>query len=540
MLARQLITQFTPASQRAILAAGRWKSFRSGQTYLLPQQLLLGLLAEEESRAGLMLAARGIDVARVCQQWPQWKLDESATPTEDLEFSAELISALKAAEARLSEYPRPLILATEHLLLGLVAVGDDVSRWLVEQGFDADRLENELHRLAGHQPGPLAVDDPPMVVVPVTPPATRQVPANDLVATVEVNNTSQPVAQSVGVLRVIDAAANRAREGLRVVEDFVRFVLDDAHLTEQLKSMRHDLTAALSRFSQSDRLASRETQADVGTQLTTAAEQTRADATSVVTANFKRLQESLRSLEEFGKLHAADIGAEFERLRYQSYTLERAVEITRTSIERLTAVNLYVLVDGRASIAEFRSLVESLVVNNAGVLQLRDKNLPDRELLGRARVLREVTRGTRTLFIMNDRPDLAALSQADGVHVGQDELTIKDARAIVGPAALIGVSTHSLAQARQAVLDGANYIGVGPTFSSGTKQFAASALQGVELLKQVAREIRLPAFAIGGIQRANLDQVLAAGFTRVAVSGAVLAASDPAAAVRELSAVLHR
>ena len=85
--------------------------------------------------------------------------------------------------------------------------------------------------------------------------------------------------------------------------------------------------------------------------------------------------------------------------------------------------------------------------------------------------LRELTRGTDTLFIMNDRPDLAALCHADGVHLGQEDLSVKDARAIVGPDALIGVSTHTIEQARQAVLDGANYIGVGPTFPSGTKQF---------------------------------------------------------------------
>ena len=129
---------------------------------------------------------------------------------------------------------------------------------------------------------------------------------------------------------------------------------------------------------------------------------------------------------------------------------------------------------------------------------------------------------------MNDRPDLAVLSGADGVHVGQDELTVKDARRILGPSGLIGVSTHSLEQARAAVLDGANYIGVGPTFPSGTKQFAE--FTGIELLRAVQAEIRLPAFAIGGITEENLPQVLATGFRRVAVSGAIADADDPAAA----------
>jgi thiamine-phosphate pyrophosphorylase len=113
-------------------------------------------------------------------------------------------------------------------------------------------------------------------------------------------------------------------------------------------------------------------------------------------------------------------------------------------------------------------------------------------------------------------------------------LSVAEARAIVGSAALVGVSTHSLVQARQAVLDGADYIGVGPTFASATKHFDAAQLTGLELLRAVAAEIRLPAFAIGGIDRNNLGEVIAAGFSRIAVSGAVAAAADPADAADEL------
>ena len=114
---------------------------------------------------------------------------------------------------------------------------------------------------------------------------------------------------------------------------------------------------------------------------------------------------------------------------------------------------------------------------------------------------------------------------------------MKDARSIVGPDAPVGVSTHSIEQARQAVLDGANYLGVGPTFPSGTKVF--DHFPGLELLRAVSAEIRLPAFAIGGITRENLGQVLSAGFTRVAVSGAVLNAKDPGQVVREIQNAIH-
>lgn len=350
-------------------------------------------------------------------------------------------------------------------------------------------------------------------------------------------NVKYPTAnQPIPLLRTLDAAANRAREGLRVVEDCVRFVLDDSHLTDLCKRLRHDLATALDRIPINHRLAARETQADVGTGLTTPSEQHRANLADILTANFLRLEEALRSLEEVGKIIDRDMAAQLEQLRYRTYTLHRAVEITRASRDRLAEAKLYVLMDGRASAEDFEKSACGLIEAGVHVIQLRDKRLDDRRLLERARRLRKLTLGTCTLMIVNDRPDLAALARADGVHVGQDELSVKDTRTIVGPDVLVGVSTHSIDQARQAVLDGANYIGVGPTFPSGTKQFER--FPGVELLRAVAAEITLPAFAIGGITLENLPAVKATGFTRAAVSGAVLDAPDRILAAKQLLADL--
>ncbi len=341
----------------------------------------------------------------------------------------------------------------------------------------------------------------------------------------------------VPVLRVIDAAANRAGEGLRVVEDYTRFVLDDRHLTELIKAVRHDLTALLTPVGSGLRHAARESVADVGPSIMTSSEQQRGDLADVVTANFKRAEQALRSLEEFGKLLDANLAAGIEHLRYRIYTLERAVDITRTSADRMANCRLYILMDGRDSIADFQSMVEKLIVAGVHAIQLRDKTLNDRDLVQRARRLRELTRDTGTLCIVNDRPDIARLTDADGVHIGQEELSIKDARTIVGPSALIGVSTHSIEQARQAVIDGANYIGVGPTFPSQTKQFDSH--PGLDLLSAVAAEIRLPAFAIGGIDIGNISQVLATGISRIAVSAAVVNATDPTAAAEKLKSTLQ-
>jgi thiamine-phosphate pyrophosphorylase len=304
----------------------------------------------------------------------------------------------------------------------------------------------------------------------------------------------------------------------------------------QCKQLRHDVVQVLARLPQADLSAARDVQQDVGRTVKTEAEFERADLAAVLAANWQRVQQALRGLEEFTKVIAPDTARQLETLRYRAYVLDRAVSIQHDSVVRLADARLYVLVDGRSSSAEFRELVAQLIEGGVDVLQLRDKTLPDRSLLERARILRTLTRGQRVLFIMNDRVDLALMADADGVHVGQDEVTVQDARRLLGSRALIGVSTHNLEQARQAVLDGANYLGCGPTFPSSTKPFER--YPGLDLVAQISVDIRLPAFAIGGIDLQNVGAVCAAGLRRVAVSHSVIGAADPRRAAQQLKGVL--
>jgi len=340
------------------------------------------------------------------------------------------------------------------------------------------------------------------------------------------------IAPSIATLRILDANINRASEGLRVVEDYLRLGLNDRYLTELSKNLRHDLSRQIASIIPSLRAAARDTQNDVGTSVETASEYDRCDEAAVATANIKRVQQSLRCLEEFAKLVDPEQARTIESLRYRSYSLEKAFVINADSRQRMANRSLYVLVDGCRSISEFMNLVSDLVSAGVHIIQLREKTLEDRELIERARLLREAVQNSNTLIIMNDRPDLALVTQADGVHVGQEDLSVKDARQIVGPDALVGVSTHSIEQARQAVLDGANYIGVGPTFNSETKQFTT--FPGLDFVRQVSQEITLPTFAIGGIDLENLNRVLNMGATRIAVSHAVTVADNPARAARAL------
>lgn len=343
----------------------------------------------------------------------------------------------------------------------------------------------------------------------------------------------------LGLYRILDAAANRAREGLRVVEDYARFVLNDPFLTEQLKQLRHELASATQLLPAAALLQQRDTLHDVGTTLNTASEGQRQNSAAVLTANWKRLQEALRSLEEFSKPFPDSPASQFEALRYRCYTLERALAVNQSSKTKLQHARLYLLLDCLANQGHFRELASKLIAAGVDVIQLRDKQADDRTLLERGLMLRQLlrehagTHGVAPLLIINDRPDLAVLCDADGVHVGQEELPVAAARRIVGPDLLIGVSTHSLEQAQQAVLDGADYIGVGPTFPSQTKDFAI--FPGLDLLRQVAASVSLPAFAIGGIHAGNLASVLETGFHRIAVGSAILAAADPVSACRELA-----
>lgn len=321
-----------------------------------------------------------------------------------------------------------------------------------------------------------------------------------------------------------------------MVEDFARFVLDDSHLTSLAKTLRHDLSQAASAVAMADRQAVRETSTDVGTAITVPSEQQRGDALQVCQASLERTKQSLRSIEEYGKLACRKFASQVEAIRYRVYTLEKSLGSTLRGKELLCEARLCVLISGCDNSDAFGELVQSLVDADAGMLQLRDKQLPDAQLLDRARQLVALTRDAPTIAIINDRPDIAAAVHAGGVHLGQDDLPVKAARMIVGPQALIGVSTHDIDQARQAVLDGANYLGAGPTFPSSTKSF--DKFPGLAYLQEVSAEISLPTYAIGGIDARNVDEVCQAGAMRIAVSSAVASAADPAAAAQKLLARL--
>jgi thiamine-phosphate pyrophosphorylase len=344
--------------------------------------------------------------------------------------------------------------------------------------------------------------------------------------------------EAIGVLRIIDANANRAAEALRTIEEYVRFVVNDAHLSQATKSLRHRLATIMQLVPLSDRSVARESQLDVGRNLTTTEETDRANVLAVVAAAFGRLKQALRCLEEYSKTMFSAAAELFEQLRYDVYQLEKMIINASSTDERLVRANVYAIVDGQGDSDEFSRRINELCAAGVDVIQLRDKNLNDKVLLERAMLLRQIidVAECTPLMIINDRPDLAVLSRADGVHAGQAELSVEQMRRIVGVDSLIGVSTHSLGQVKQAVIDGANYIGCGPVFASATKEF--DKFLGVDFLREVVDATTVPAFAIGGISLDNIGEISAVGFTRVAVSACLTKTEDVTAMVAELKVAL--
>ena len=176
-------------------------------------------------------------------------------------------------------------------------------------------------------------------------------------------------------------------------------------------------------------------------------------------------------------------------------------------------------------------VMEAAIRGGADIVQLRDKESPPSRLLDKARALRELTRRYGVPFIVNDHPELALAAEADGVHLGQEDMPIAAARRMLGEDKIIGVSTHNIAQAREAVRQGADYIGVGPVYPTPTKPGRPAA--GLEFVRQAAAEIAIPWVAIGGITLDNADEVLDAGARRLCAVSAIVGSPDPEAISRE-------
>ena len=331
--------------------------------------------------------------------------------------------------------------------------------------------------------------------------------------------------------RILDASANRAREGLRVLEDAARFLLDDRPLTEKLKGLRHELNRLVQALPGSLLESSRAVESDEGRTVTAPGEFIRADASAVLRAASSRTSESLRSLEEWSKTLRPDLAGEFEQLRYQTY------QDSMTLITRLQRPDpqwrVCLLLSENACRTGWEQVLVGAIEGGVDCIQIREKELSDDALLERVRQVVSIARPRDVSVVVNDRVDIALVAQADGVHLGQGDLCLSEARDLAGERLLIGVSSHNPTEAAEAIRGGCDLVGVGAIFPSQTKQGLASS--GLPLFERfLGDHPEFPHLAIGGVDLEGATRLAQIGCQGVAVSAAICGASDPESAARAI------
>jgi thiamine-phosphate pyrophosphorylase len=567
----------SPGVERALAAAQQW-AIQLGSEIVQLTHLILALLEEEEGRAAQLVQRLGLEPAQLRQQLLALPPAPPAPPLDSLLACARDWSISQRQDTQL---------LTDDLLLAVLHTDAQFAATVSALGLDLNRLRHlsatatttaatansttnttatsavEPAAMASQSTGAqgeIAVS----VCTPAQPPATdasgncgivsapfadnsHDLPESGSPAPRDsLNHASATATAAVGsasgrtdppLIRLLDANCNRCREALRVLDDYCRFVLNDPALTEAIKQLRHNFAQWEQRLPLAARLAARNTPGDVGTTVYGSGEYIRHCCEHVAAVNVKRVQEALRSLEEYGKVFDPAWAAQAEQLRYRMYALEGELLGRLERGSRLWRAQLYWLLCVSATGPRWEWMVERAIAGGVQVVQLREKQWTDRLIWQSAQQLRRRCRDAGVLLIINDRPDIAQAVEADGVHLGQDDLPVSVARQLLGPKALIGCSTHTPEQITHAIQQGADYIGVGPIFPSPTKQF--DHFPGLEFARQAATLATVPAFALGGITRENLPQVLATGIRRIAVSSLLSQADDPAPIARQLRAALE-
>ncbi len=333
------------------------------------------------------------------------------------------------------------------------------------------------------------------------------------------------------IWRILDANLDRAREGLRIIEEWCRFALNDAAMANECKQMRQEL----GQLHTPEIRAARNTSGDVGTSISHPREERRMGIEHLLQANLARVQEALRVLEEYGKLHSdRQLSGNCKQMRYRVYSLESNL-LAYHRQQLLKQARLYLVT---TPVPDLLERVEAALAGGLTLVQYRDKETDDSTRLGIAQQLRQLCHRYGALLIINDRVDLAVAVDADGVHLGQQDLPVALARQILGTQKIIGKSTTNATEMAEALAEGADYIGVGPVYETPTK--AGKAAAGLEYVRYAAKNATAPWFAIGGIDSTNIDDVLKAGAPAIAIVRAIMLADNPTHAVQYCLSLLNR
>jgi len=336
------------------------------------------------------------------------------------------------------------------------------------------------------------------------------------------------------VCRIVDANFNRAREAVRVVEEFCRFALNSTALTNRAKQLRHELSGVIGKLDAGRLITSRDTLGDVGVAQVVEKQMARGDLRDCLTAGCKRLTEALRTLAEVVRIESQPLSEAIEKLRYDAYTLEKDIVLFADTVEKYERVGLYVVITSELPV-EVIYLTHKCVAGGADCIQLRAKAIADDKLFALAEAFVGICKDAGVLSVINDRVDIAVAAGADGLHVGQNDLPIEQDRKLQTTPLVIGKSTHSVKQLRAACDERPTYAALGPVFATGTKPDVPPV--GLDYVRQAADVLAdegIGNVAIGGITADNVEQVLSAGAASIAVCAAVTKSEDPTGACRAL------
>jgi len=293
---------------------------------------------------------------------------------------------------------------------------------------------------------------------------------------------------TASIFRMIDANLNRAREGIRVVEDFARFALNHPDLSRRCKTIRHELQKLARRIEQKAGLsltAFRDTRGDVGTRISSRSEQSRCSAVDLLCANFKRVQESLRVLEEQGKPIDPGFGPAFERMRYSTYALEDDLLRLADHREKFAAITLGLVLNPRYCKQSPVEIARQALAGGVRLIQLRVESRTDQEFLKLAESMRKVVHRRGGLFIVERRSDIAFASSADGVFVRPGELSVGETRTACRDLLIVGTLVKNQREVKRAEKDEATYVVVDTLSARKTKPPGAVTLPVNTAVKQM-------------------------------------------------------
>jgi thiamine-phosphate pyrophosphorylase len=323
------------------------------------------------------------------------------------------------------------------------------------------------------------------------------------------------------MVRILDANLNRLGEGLRVLEDILRYELDCPEY-ETLRIIRHQLKD-FQCFKRDKLLDSRDSVNDLGNKAF-ASEMMRKDLKHLLTANFKRTQESARVLEEVLKLEAPSESSLAKKIRYALYQAEKDIF---AKLKARIDLRLYLVTDSRLNQIPLAQVVRQAIAGGVTCVQLREKHLCDKEIIALGQQVLPLCREHKVPLIIDDRVDLVLALDADGVHLGQKDMEIDTARKILGQLKIIGKSTHSIEQVKQALCEDIDYLAFGPLFATPTKNYAPVGLQLVPEVQALAAQKNIPLVFIGGITGETIAEVKAAGIKSMAVVREIMGSQNP-------------